>query len=172
MTIRSKWSAVHLVTGLVQHVAFRSLESDANPHEDIFYETEGQMTGRMVSWGPQICGGQRSRPARRVGEEGGGGGLFSIPSCGGLWTCVCVCLSEEGGSGELREEGSQNTRTVSGCPCAGTSQVEIGIGPRRGRGQKVPPVEVGRHLASTRVRGCTGFTVVSKLLSRAYTMSH
>ena len=36
------------------------------------------------------------------------------------------------GSGELREEGSQNTRRVSGCPgfSAGrTSQVEIGIGP-------------------------------------------
>ena len=46
----------------------------------------------MVSWGPQICEGQRSRPARSVGEEGeeeGGVGLFSMPSGGGLWTCVC-----------------------------------------------------------------------------------
>ena len=50
----------------------------------------------MVIWGPQICEGQRSRPARYVGEEWeeeeeeGGVGLFSIPRCGVLWTCLCV----------------------------------------------------------------------------------
>ena len=49
----------------------------------------------MVIWGPQICEGQRSRAARRVGEEWGveeegSVGPMSIPRSGGLWTCLCV----------------------------------------------------------------------------------
>ena len=80
------------------------------------------------------------------------------------------------GSGALREEGFQNTRRVSGCPGFSAGERHRW---RSGLIQSWPWLEgaTGRRavdtLASTRVRGCTGFTVVKKNSSPVRnTMSH
>ena len=137
MTIWSKWSTAHPIIGLVQEVIFRSLESVANPHEDIFYETEGQMTGilRNISnvgrfgWSVGVPKSVKVDGHVLHGVWERGGGMCWAIQHSKEWRFVDVSVCE--GLGELREEGSQNTRWVSGCPgfLWRTSQVEIGVGP-------------------------------------------